>query len=186
MVVDRSSNILHIQETKLSMDSMFRCVPNIWLLSHCQCVGALGSSGGFAICWDPRKVTPLYWISCLSALSMVASSLETGEMILVTNVYVPIDLLGKLKLRAHIRHVRHCHPFFPWIVAWDFNFFLSLEEKRGGLAHLGPSSKLLRQNIDLLHLFDVKPLNGLFTWNNWRVGNDAISECLDRFLVSCF
>jgi len=68
----------------------------------------------------------------------------------------------------------------------DFNSILSLEEKRGGLARLGPSSELLRQNIDLLHLSDVKPLNGLFTWNNQRVGNDVISERLDRFLVSCF
>ena len=60
LVVEHSPDILCIQETKLSVDSMFRCVSNIWLLSHCQCVGALGSSGGLAICWDPRKVTPLY------------------------------------------------------------------------------------------------------------------------------
>ena len=138
------------------------------------------------MCWDPRKVMPLHWVSCLSALSMVASSLETGELILVTTVYAPIDLPGKLKLWEHIRYVRSCHPFLPWIVAGDFNSVLSLEEKRGGLARLGPSSVLLRQNIDLLHLSDVKPLNGLFTWNNRRSGNAAISERLDRFLVSCF
>ena len=82
-------------------------------------------------------------------------------MILVTNVYAPIDLPSKLKLWEHIRHVRSCHPFLPWIVVEDFNSILSLEEKWGGLACLGPSFELLRQNIDLLHLFDVKPLNGL-------------------------
>ena len=98
LVTDHSPDILCIQETKLSVDSFFTCVPNIWFLGQCQCVGALGSSGGLAMCWDPRKVMPLHWVSCLSALSMVASSLETGELILVTTVYAPIDLPGKLKL----------------------------------------------------------------------------------------
>ena len=107
-------------------------------------------------------------------------------MILVTNVYAPIDLPGKLKLWEHIRHVRSYHTFLPWIVARDFNSILTLAEKRGEMACLGPSSKLFQKNIDLLHLSDVKPLNGIFTGNNRRVGNDAISECLDRFLVSCF
>ena len=143
LVVENSPDILCIQETKLSVDSMFRCVPNIWLLSHCQCIGALGRSCGLSIYWDPRKVMPLYWISCLSALSMVASSLETSELILVTIVYAPIDLPGKLKLWEHIRYVRSCHPFLPWIMGGDFNSVLSLEEKRGGLARLGPSFELL-------------------------------------------
>ena len=129
---------------------------------------------------------PLYWISCLSSLSMVASSLEIGEMILVTNVYAPIDLPSKSRLLDHIRYVKNCHTFLPWIMGGDFNSVLSLEEKRGGLAHLGPSSELLRHNIDLLHLSNVKTLNGIFTWNNRRVGNDAISKCLDKFLVSFF
>ena len=77
---------------------------------------------------------------------MVASSLEIGEMILVTNVYAPIDLHSKIKLWAHIRHVKSYYPFLPCIVARDFNSIVSLEEKWGGLTFLGPSS---RENIDL-------------------------------------
>ena len=45
---------------------------------------------------------------------------------------------------------------------------------------------LLQKYISLLHLFDVKPSNGLYTWNNRRIGVDAISKHLDRFLVYCF
>ena len=72
------------------------------------------------------------------------------------------------------------------MLAGDFNSVLSLEEKQGGLARLGPSSSLLHQYIVLFHLFYVKPSNGLSAWNNQRIGVDAISERLDIFLISCF
>ena len=77
-------------------------------------------------------------------------------------------------------------PFLPWIVAGDFNDITNLEEKRGGISRLGPSSSMLRDNIGFLNLIDVKPRSGIFTWNNRRSGTEAISERLDRFLVSCF
>ena len=48
------------------------------------------------------------------------------------------------------------------------------------------SSDLLRDMIGSLNLIDVKPTNGVFTWNNRRSGGEAISERLDRFLVSCY
>ena len=54
------------------------------------------------------------------------------------------------------------------------------------MACLGPSFELFQQTIDLLDLSNVKPLNGLFTWKNKRVGKDAVLECLDRFLVYFF
>lgn len=68
----------------------------------------------------------------------------------------------------------------------DFNLVLRLEEKKGGLSHLDPSSELLRENVDLLHLIDIKLANGIFMWNNRRGGEDAILQCLDRFIVSIF
>ena len=77
-------------------------------------------------------------------------------------------------------------PFLPWIVAGYFNVITNLEEKRGGIALLGPSSSMLRDNIGFLNLIDVKPRSRIFTWNNRRSGTEAISERLDRFLVSYF
>jgi hypothetical protein len=38
--------------------------------------------------------------------------------------------------------------------------------------------------IGSLNLINMKPTNGIFTWNNQRCGAEAISERLDRFLVS--
>lgn len=94
--------------------------------------------------------------------------------------------MGKSLMWSHITFVRSLDPFLPWIVAGDFNVVTSLEEKRGGISRLGPSSSMLRDNISHLNLIDVKPGSGTFTWNNRRCGTKAISERLDRFLVSCF
>ncbi|XP_059076363.1 uncharacterized protein LOC131875739 [Cryptomeria japonica] len=93
---------------------------------------------------------------------------------------------GKSSLWAHIQFIRALDPFLPWIMAGDFNVVSCLDEKRGGLARLDPSANLLRNMIGSLNLIDVKPTNGVFTWNNRRCGGEAISERLDRFLVSCY
>ena len=48
-------------------------------------------------------------------------------------------------------------------MARDFNVVTNLEEKRGGISQLGPSSSMLRNNIGSLNLIDVKPSSGIFT-----------------------
>ena len=48
------------------------------------------------------------------------------------------------------------------------------------------ASTLLKDNIALLNLVDIKSGNGTFTWSNRRCGEAAISKRLDRFLVSNF
>ena len=76
-----------------------------------------------------------------------------------------------------------CAPYFPWILGGDFNSIVSLEEKRGGWARLGPASNLFQTQVDVLSIIDVKPSNGVFTWNNRQSGQETISEHLDGFLV---
>ena len=51
---------------------------------------------------------------------------------------------------------------------------------------MDPSANLFRDMIDSLNLIDVKPTDGVFTWNNRRCGAKVIIERLDRFLVSCY
>ena len=71
-------------------------------------------------------------------------------------------------------------------MAGYFNAITNLEEKRGGIARLGPSSSMLRENISYVNLIDVKPRSRIFNWNNRTSGTKDILERLDRFLVSCF
>lgn len=117
---------------------------------------------------------------------MVASSLDFGETIRITDIYAPIDICSKIQFWAHIRYVRSCAPCLPWIVGGDFNFVLSLEKKRGGLSRLGHASNLFRAQVDSLSLVDVKPYNGTFTWSNRWSGHEAIYEKLDKFLCLLF
>ena len=63
---------------------------------------------------------------------------------------------------------------------------LSLEEKRGGWARLGHTFNLFQAEVDVLSIIDIKISNEVFTWNNRWSGQEAISECLDGFLVSCY
>ena len=76
LVVDHNLDVLCIQETKLSVESMVQYASNIWSHGQCQCVGVIGNADGLTFFWDPRKISPLGWVSSHSALSMVASTLD--------------------------------------------------------------------------------------------------------------
>jgi hypothetical protein len=117
---------------------------------------------------------------------MVSRCLDSGEYVLFSNVYAPIEIQGKVLVWHNIHLVRSLFPYLPWIIAGDFNAILDLTEKWGGTVRLEPSFVLFRDNILALNLVDIKPSNGKFTWNNRRVGDRCIAERLDRFLVSYF
>ena len=55
-------------------------------------------------------------------------------------------------------------------MAGNFNAITNLEEKKGGISQLGPSSSMLRVNIGFLNLIDVQTGSVIFTWNNRRSG----------------
>lgn len=116
----------------------------------------------------------------------MASHFEIGERCLFSNIYALSDLVGKSLMWSHITFVWSLDPFLPWTIARFFNVVTNLEEKRGRISRLGPSSSMLRDNIGYLNLIDVKFGSIIFTWNNIRSGTKVISERLDKFLVSFF
>lgn len=59
---------------------------NVW--------GLLVLLGG-GLLLEPQKIFPLWWTSSRSSMSLVASCFETGECILLSNVYAPIEFQGK-------------------------------------------------------------------------------------------
>ena len=111
LIAIHSPDVFCIQETKVSIEVMHQLAPCIWYAGHCQSSGSQGNSGGLALFCDTRKISPLRWISSHYSISMVAIALDSGETILVTNVYAPIDIHGKIHLWDHIRYVCSCAPF---------------------------------------------------------------------------
>ena len=73
LIDSHSPNIIFFQETKLTVDELDSCGPKLWPHGSWQGVGAQGSSGGITCFWNPRKVTPLWWISSKSSISLIAS-----------------------------------------------------------------------------------------------------------------
>jgi len=108
-----SPDLFFIQKSKLSIEGMSNIATSLWVRGQWQCTGAQGSFGGIVFLWDPCKVTLLWWISSIFALSLAIISFESGETILFTNVYALVDAGGKASLWAHIGYVRSLAPLFP-------------------------------------------------------------------------
>ena len=85
----------------------------------------------------------MWWISFRPSVSLVSLCYESGESVLFSNVYAPVELQGKILTWNNIHFVHGLFPYLPWIIAGDFNAILDLSEKRGGVARLEPSSMLL-------------------------------------------
>lgn len=147
----------------MSIKDMMGLTLKIWSRGQCQCIESAGSSGGLACLWDSHKVVSRCWISSRSSLTLVASSLDTGEANLLTNVYAPSDIASKLILWSHNRKVGSQAPYPPWNLVGDFNVVLSMEEKRGRVGRLEQSSKILRGNIEALSLVDIRSSTYMFT-----------------------
>lgn len=79
-------------------------------------------------------------MSSKSSISVVVSSQELGETVLLSNIYMPNDFLGKQLLWSHISFVRSLAPLLPWIAMGDFNAIIELDEKKGGIVRLEPFS----------------------------------------------
>ena len=95
LIESQSPDLVFIQETKLSLDALANCAARIWPQGSWQGVGAWNSLGGVACFWDPRKVSPLWWFSSRSSISLIATSFENGERCLLSNIYAPTDIFGK-------------------------------------------------------------------------------------------
>ena len=91
---------------------------------------------------------------------MIATSLETWDVILFFNIYDPTDFHGKQGLWSQIRLIRSMMSFHPWILARYFNAICELAKKHGGTRRLEPFALLLQDNINTLNLVDIKPNNG--------------------------
>ena len=109
----QSLDVVFLQETKLSVENMQGLIPKLWRNGDSQSIGAHGASGGLVCLWNPRRIQPLWWISSRSSMSMIATCLETREVILFSNIYAPTNLHGKQFLWTHIRLVRSMMPFYP-------------------------------------------------------------------------
>ena len=60
----------------------------------------------------------------------------------------------------------------------------NLEEKRGGIKILDPSSTTFNETIEDLHMVEISPKHGLHTLKNGKESDHQVDFRLDRFILS--
>jgi len=184
MIQQEKPSIFFIQETKCNSVTLEKTMAKAWPGYNAISVDASGASGGLEIIWNAQTIT----LSNMHANKhfIQATFHITGTNIHghLTNVYFPQEAMYKIEIlnNLSIINAKRTHPL--WITVKDFNMITKLEEKRGGRSRLDKESCHLKNFIQNNKFFDIPFNNGVFTWNNKRVGPRQITSRLDRFLLS--
>jgi len=134
-IKEEKPDMVFIQETKCSIDKI-REIHSKWLIMYEYIEFKVdNTSGGILTLWNPQKLGILDVEASRNYLSMVIQPLGDKEVYLITNVYGPQKLEGKLKLLSSLEELRERYLVMPWIVEGDFNMIRSLSEKKVGLEH---------------------------------------------------
>jgi len=176
--------MLMLQETKCSGQTLKERMSRIWHGCKVLAVDATGAAGGFAIIWHPAKVTLENFISTHFSLSANFTLVDSGVQGVITNVYGPANPRDKNSFLNSLEFLASWVDKQHWVLGGDFNLITNLQEKKGGTRKLDAHSTRFGSIIQTLKLIDVRMDNGIFTWNNKRLGNQAVASKLDRFLLS--
>jgi exonuclease III len=177
------TDILLIQETKMSQQDSLTVLKNAWSSSKGVADNARGASGGLCTMWNNSKLDlihsdpRMHWI-CTQLLHK-----ESGQTVSLFNIYVPQHIDEKRNCWQSIQDYLSENDLENIILGGDLNVTLSTEEKRGGSIVRDPAREWVEDLISTWDLMDIKPSKGRYTWTNKRVGPGHIAARLDRFLV---
>lgn len=184
MIQQEKPQVFFMQGTKCSSTTLGQTLAKAWLGIQAVAMDSSRASVDSAIVWDEWAIT---LTSIHVSKNFIQSTFHiTGTNVHghLTNVYFPqeemhkIDILNTLSLINSNR----THPL--WTTGGDFNMITKMEEKRGGTTKLGNESIHLKNFIQNDWLIDMPFNNGIYTWNNKRVGTYQIASQLDRFFLS--
>ena len=97
----------------------------------------------------------------------------------VGNVYGPTLNAQKERFWKSLEEQCAGKLLLPCYIAGDFNVTISADERRGGTKVRDPFGERLEDLISQWNLIDIKTKNGVYTWNNKRVGLGHIAARLD-------
>lgn len=176
--------LLMLQETKSEGNFLQERLSKIWYRCKTVTTDVRGAAGGLAISWNPDKVSLSNFLATSYSISASFHHIDSGVKGVLTNVYGPSHpreknyFLDSLEFLAGWVAQRH------WVLGGDFNLITNLQEKKGGTRKLDPTAERFSQLIHQLKLVDTRTANGMFTWNNKRIGEHVVASRLDRFLLS--
>jgi exonuclease III len=177
------TNILLIQETKMSQQDSLKVLNNVWRSSQGLADNARGASGGLCTMWNVSKLELIRSELCMHWIFTQLLHKESGQTVSLFNIYVPQHIDEKRICWQSIQDYLIDNELENIILGGDLNVTLATEEKRGGSIVRDPAREWVEDLISAWDLMDIKPLRGRYTWTNKRVGPGHIAARLDRFLV---
>ena len=184
MIQKEKPQLLFLQETKCNSQMLGTILSKAWPSSSSVAVDASRASGGLAIAWDTHSMALSNFHAAHNLIHATFHLIGTNIHGHLSNVYFPQEKTSKIVLLNTLAHLNsnRSHPL--WIVGGDFNMILRMDEKTGGRSRLELESNHFKNFINNNWLIDIPFSNGIFTWNNRRVGGQKISSKLHRFLIS--
>lgn len=184
MLMQEKSNILFLQETKCNSTVLEKIAAKAWPGGLVIVVDAQGASGGLEVLWD-AWVIQLNNIHAnknfIQAIFHIIGTNTHGHM---TNVYFPQETIHKAEILDTLSELNSNRLYPLWISGGDFNMIARLEENQGSRSRRNIDGNILKDFIQNNWLVDLPSNNGIFTWNNKRVGSQQIDSRLHRFLIS--
>jgi exonuclease III len=177
------ADILLIQETKMSQQDSIKVSKNVWRNNQGLAENARGASGGLCTLWNTSKIELISSDSCMHWIYTQLLHKESGHTVSLFNIYVPQHIEEKKNCWKTLLDFLTSNDLENIILGGDLNVTLAQEEKRGGSIVRDPAREWVEDLISAWDLMDIKPLKGLYTWTNKRVGLGHIAARLDRFLV---
>ena len=170
MIQKERPNILFLQETKCSSETLGTILTRVWPSCSSAAVDASGSSGGLAIVWDTLSIELSDFHAVHHLIQATFHPIGTNIHGHLSNVYFPQDQARKLAILHTMANLNSSRTYPIWIVAGDFNMIAKMGERTGGRPRADQDSAHFRDFIANNWLIDVPFSNGTFTWSNKRTG----------------
>eukprot|EP00253_Pinus_taeda_P006650 PITA_06650 len=176
-------DILLLQETKMEEPEFLQVSKKLWKNSDASAVAARGASGGLGALWNGNRFSLVAEASNTHWEMLKMQHVTTKEILCLFNVYVLVNAGEKKSCWDSLRQQADLVTLENVIIAGDLNTTLHSSEKRGGSIVRDSATEWVEDLLQDWDLLDIKPVSGMFTWSNKRIGPSHIAARLDRFLV---
>nr|KYP35677.1 Transposon TX1 uncharacterized [Cajanus cajan] len=184
MVAKHGIDLLCIQETKKE-NIPETLVKKLWGSGDCECAWSpsINTAGGLLCIWDPNKINVTSQFSGLGYLGLIGIVKESGDVVVMVNVYAPSEGGVRKNLWDELMSCREDSSNSLWCMVGDFNSIRSLEERVGLASGMYAVTDIAMFNgfIQLMEMEDVPLAGRKFTWYR---PNGAVKSRIDRVLVS--
>ena len=142
-------------------------------------IEASGRSGGILLAWKEELFNLLRTWRGRHVAAPCLKSRRDGTVLAVASVYGPTNSSRREELWEDLRQLQGVFPETQLLIGGDFNITLRANDRPNGGGGRDPGSSQFQEELDLLSLAEMGPLDHRFTWSG-----PSSQLRLDRFLCS--